>query len=96
MFLDGIGIKIKKAIIEQNLTQADFCTKIGIDQSHLSQIINGKKKPSMRLLEKICEELDLQVLIITKNEKLEPLYLILKQLVEIVDLTKLKNLVKQL
>jgi transcriptional regulator with XRE-family HTH domain len=49
----GKAIKqIRVEISKQN--QLDFATGVGITQTHLSQVENGKKNPSQGLLKKIA------------------------------------------
>jgi len=67
---ERLGIEIKKALIMKDITQEEFATKLGISGNHLSLIIHGKNRPSLELLEKMCQELDLQILIISKNNEI--------------------------
>lgn len=52
----NIGQAIHTVRKKKNLSQDKFSELVGIDQSYLSLIENGKKKPSMKLLEKISQE----------------------------------------
>lgn len=49
--------KIRRYRMMKGLTQTELAKKLGIDRSYLSQIENGKQ-PSLKLLERIAEELD--------------------------------------
>lgn len=48
-------------------TQSIFAECVGITQTYLSQIENGKKKPSTDLLEKIAQYVDLPMPILFWN-----------------------------
>lgn len=51
----NIGQAIHTVRKNKKLSQTEFSKLIQIDQSYLSQIENNKKRPSMKLLEKISE-----------------------------------------
>ena len=50
-----IGNAIKTIRESASLNQGDLANKLGIAQSYLSNIETGRKKPSLRLLEKIAK-----------------------------------------
>lgn len=52
----NIGNAIHTVRKQKDLSQKEFSELVGIDQSYLSMIENNKKKPSMKLLEKISQE----------------------------------------
>jgi transcriptional regulator with XRE-family HTH domain len=56
-----LGEAIKEVRGERELTQKDLAKRVGITQSHLSQLESGNKEPSLSTLERIAEELDLSV-----------------------------------
>lgn len=52
-----IGLQIRIARVENELSAADLARKVGISRSHLSEIESGKKNPSISTLNKLCEAL---------------------------------------
>jgi transcriptional regulator with XRE-family HTH domain len=56
-----VGKNIRRLRKEQGLDQGELANLVGITQPYLSQLENGERDPSMSLLRKICEELDLSL-----------------------------------
>lgn len=54
-----IGQRVKNARREKNYTQESFSELLGISTEHLSRIETGSYRPSLRLVEKICEVLEI-------------------------------------
>lgn len=54
----NLGQAIKTLRKKEGSTQGEFSEGIGITQSYLSGIENGKKSPSIEVLEKISESLN--------------------------------------
>lgn len=54
-----IGRKIKMARVLKDMSQHDLGKVVGTDQSTISNIETGKRSLDVRLLEKICEVLDM-------------------------------------
>ena len=52
-----IGIAIRRIRKELKIPQMKLALDCGLSQTSLSQIENGKKKPSQRTIDKICEVL---------------------------------------
>lgn len=52
---------ISKKIAERKQTQEEFAEEIGIDRSTLSYWMNGKRMPNPENLQKLADELDLDV-----------------------------------
>lgn len=50
---------IKKRRIEKGLSQNKLAKLVGITQPFMNEIESGKKSPSVEVLIKICEELDI-------------------------------------
>ncbi|UQD53393.1 XRE family transcriptional regulator [Bacillus methanolicus] len=50
--------QIKTLLIINGFTQRNFAKEIQMTDSYLSQIIRGKKHPSIFTAEKICKKLD--------------------------------------
>ena len=57
----NLGQSIKIVRKNKGLKQKDFCDKVGITQSYLSGIENGKKKPSIDVLEKISDAVNIPI-----------------------------------
>jgi len=55
--LNDLSDKIRLLRRSQNLTQRDLAEKIGIAQAYISEIESGKKKPSIPVLERLCDTL---------------------------------------
>ena len=53
----NIGLAVKKARTKKGVKQYALAEDSGITQSYLSTIEGGIKKPSLDVLEKICESL---------------------------------------
>lgn len=53
-----MGKRIKTRRTEQNIKQNVLAEKLNISNNHLSAIENGKEKPSLDILLKICRELE--------------------------------------
>lgn len=53
----NVGAGIKKIRLEKELSQGELATLAKIAQTTLSQIEKGKRKPSEKNLQKICEAL---------------------------------------
>ena len=57
----NLGNAIKTVRKNKGLKQKQFCELIGITQSYLSGIENGNKKPSIDVLEKIAETVNIPI-----------------------------------
>lgn len=57
---------------DQNLTQADLATRTGINQADISKLENGSKNPSLKMLKRLAEGLnmDLKIEFIPKTTSL--------------------------
>ncbi|MDD3049753.1 MAG: helix-turn-helix transcriptional regulator [Candidatus Cloacimonetes bacterium] len=49
--------RLKQAMEEKNMSQADLCSLTGIGKSSISQYISGKNEPKTKAIEKIAEAL---------------------------------------
>ena len=56
-----LGDNVQKLRKKNNLTQIDLAEKVGISQKHLSDIETGTKFPSAGIIEKLSQELNVQV-----------------------------------
>ena len=48
-----------KARISQNMTQRELAEKTGINQADISKIENGNRNPSLKLLQKLADGMDM-------------------------------------
>ncbi len=55
--MDGLPKKLKQKRKQQGLTQAQLSARIGITQAFLAEIESGRKRPSIEVLEKLCDTL---------------------------------------
>ena len=53
------GMMIKPELVERGITQKDFAQLLGIQASHMSEILNGKRSISTELAMKIEEAIEL-------------------------------------
>jgi len=56
-----LGTNIRKLRKEKSYDQEEFAEHIGVTQPYLSQLENGHREPSVSLLQKISEELDISL-----------------------------------
>ena len=56
-----LGKKIQKLRKAAGSTQEDFAERINISRTHMGHIEQGRKKPSLELLEKIAKHLKVKV-----------------------------------
>ena len=54
--------KIQKYRIAQGLTQENLAERVDLSVSYISEIENGKKRPSLKTLEKIAAALDVSLI----------------------------------
>jgi transcriptional regulator with XRE-family HTH domain len=57
----AIGLHIKKIRLQQKRTQEDIATFCGFTKSHLSKIEKGKVMPSIGVLAKIADSLNIKI-----------------------------------
>lgn len=56
-----LGTRIKELRKNRKLSQDQLSEKVGMDPKHLSRIEVGKSYPSIKTLEKIAQELDVEI-----------------------------------
>lgn len=56
-----IGLFLRCCLILTNLSQKDFCSKVGIDSSAFNRIISGKSNPTISTLFQIFDVLGISV-----------------------------------
>lgn len=57
----SIGKALHKLRKEAGLTQMQFCMKSGIDLKYLSNIENGRRNPSLEVIERIAGTLGIKI-----------------------------------
>lgn len=55
-----MNLRIKEILGKNKITITSFAKKIGITQANMSNIVNGKSKPSLETLEKIAKALNVE------------------------------------
>ena len=53
--MEGINNRIQKLLIEKGISASEFSKKINVQRSSISHIINGRNKPSLEIVTKICK-----------------------------------------
>lgn len=56
-----MNLRIKEILGKNKITVTSFAKEIGITQANMSNIVNGKSKPSLETLEKIAKALNVEV-----------------------------------
>ena len=52
-----MGEKLKRAMDNKNVTQAELAEAVGVTQAFMSYMVNGLKKPSVDVLKRAAEYL---------------------------------------
>ena len=52
--MNEIADRIKKIMIERKMTASDLSKKINVQKSSISHILNGRNKPSLDFIVKLC------------------------------------------
>lgn len=55
------GKTLKKLRTERDISQEEFAANVGLHRTYISQLERGLKSPSLRTLEKICDELNISL-----------------------------------
>lgn len=53
--MEEINKRIQEVIIQKGLSASEFSKKINIQRSSVSHILNGRNKPSLEVITKICK-----------------------------------------
>lgn len=53
MIRDELIMQFKRSLTKADLSQAEAARRIGVGATHLNQILRGKRRPSLELLEKM-------------------------------------------
>lgn len=57
------------ARISQNLTQKELAEKTGIDQADISKLENGTRNPSLKLLKRLADGMDMDLKLVFTPKK---------------------------
>lgn len=63
-----IGDNIRRILKEKRMSSRELAKKIGISETHMSYLLNGKRKPSFELLDDICSVLEVPMSEITAEK----------------------------
>ena len=53
--MESINERIQKLLTEKGISASEFSKKIDVQRSSISHIINGRNKPSLEIVTKICK-----------------------------------------
>lgn len=59
--VDSISLKIKRMMVDQDLNQQDVADKLGVTQTTVSRIINGKTDISYSMMNRMMKAFDLPI-----------------------------------
>lgn len=60
----NVGLGIKKIRREKNISQGSLAILVGISQTSLYQIEKGKKQPSQKTFQTICNKLEVAEIVV--------------------------------
>ena len=69
--MEDISLRLKEILESQSISASEFAKKINVQRSSISHILNGRNKPSLEIVTKICNEypnIDVKWLIFGNNE----------------------------
>ena len=67
-----LGIKIKRRRKAMKLSQGELADRVGINATHLSRLETGKYLPSVDVLKKVADVLDVSADYLLSDDDLEP------------------------
>ena len=70
--MEDIRLRLKEILNNQSINASEFAKKINVQRSSISQILNGRNKPSLEIVTKICKEfpeIDVEWLIFGKDKQ---------------------------
>ena len=70
--MEDINLRFKEIIKNQTISASEFAKKINVQRSSISHILNGRNKPSLEIVRKICREfpeIDVEWLIFGKKKQ---------------------------
>lgn len=88
--------RIKEIIKEKNLKVSDIAESMGIAQPSLSNLINGKTKPSLDMLERIAEALNISIKELFANDGVTGFIKVKEDIREINSITDIEKLLEEL
>lgn len=56
--MDSLGEKIEKILEAKGMSQRQFALKAGVAPSNLNHYIKGRKNPGKKVMEKLCNTLN--------------------------------------
>ncbi|UAY55693.1 helix-turn-helix domain-containing protein [Arachidicoccus terrestris] len=62
-----VGNKLKEARIEKGISQEDLSINSGLDRSYISMLERGKRNPTLLVIFKLCQTLDISPNLLIKN-----------------------------
>lgn len=68
--MNKINERIQKILVQKGLSASEFSKKINIQRSSMSHILNGRNKPSLEIITKICKvfpDVKLNWLVLVEN-----------------------------
>ena len=74
--MDDINKRIQEVFKKKEISASEFSKKINVQRSSISHIINGRNKPSLEIIIKICNvypEISLEWLVYDKKNNSPPL-----------------------
>lgn len=57
----AVGLNISTLRTQRDLSQVDFARMVSVDRSYVNQIENGKKNPTIKILTRIADGLDVPI-----------------------------------
>ena len=70
--MEDISLRLKEILKNQSISASEFAKKINVQRSSISHILNGRNKPSLEIVTKICKkfpEIDVEWLILGKDKQ---------------------------
>ena len=70
--MDDISSRLKEILNNQSINASEFAKRINVQRSSISHILNGRNKPSLEIVTKICKEfpeIDVEWLIFGKDKQ---------------------------
>jgi len=52
---------VRKLLIDKDLSQKELAKKVGVTQAHISSILLGTKRPSLEVLKRLGDALDVSL-----------------------------------
>ncbi|MCL5774247.1 MAG: helix-turn-helix transcriptional regulator [Firmicutes bacterium] len=66
---ERIGIRIKQARLEADMTQEELAEAVEITPNYISMLERGRKNPSIQILKKIADVLGVSISFLTDSEE---------------------------